>query len=57
MAKSEESNTRVTNKIHEALLDLSYQPKIGEDLVASAILTQIKSHYDAKVINPKGLLA
>ena len=34
LLKSEESNTRLTNKIHEALLDLSYHPKIGEDLVA-----------------------
>jgi hypothetical protein len=28
--KSEESHTRVTNKIHEALLDLSYIEQIGE---------------------------
>ncbi len=34
LLKSEESNTRLTNKIHEALLDLSYHPKIGEDLVS-----------------------
>ena len=32
LLKSEESNTRLTNKIHESLLDLSYQPKVGEDL-------------------------
>ena len=38
LLKSEESNTRLTNKIHETLLDLSYHPKIGEDLVALAIL-------------------
>jgi len=34
LLKSEESNTRLTNKIHEALLDLSYHPKIGEDIVS-----------------------
>ena len=34
LQKSEESNTRLTNKIHEALLDLSYHPKIGENIVA-----------------------
>lgn len=38
LLKSEESNTRLTNKIHETLLDLSYHPKIGEDLVALSIL-------------------
>ena len=38
LLKSEESNTRLTNKIHETLLDLSYHPKIGEDLTALAIL-------------------
>ena len=42
LLKSEESNTRLTNKIHEALLDLSYHPKIGEDIVSSAILERIE---------------
>ena len=42
LLKSEESNTRLTNKIHESLLDLSYHPKIGEDLVALAILQRIE---------------
>lgn len=42
LLKSEESNTRLTNKIHEALLDLSYHPKIGEDLVSQAILDRIE---------------
>ena len=41
LLKSEESNTRLTNKIHETLLDLSYHPKIGEDLVSQAILERI----------------
>ena len=45
LLKSEESNTRLTNKIHEALLDLSYHPKVGEDFVAAAILEQIELHY------------
>lgn len=39
--KSEESNTRLTNKIHETLLDLSYHAKIGSDLVSQAILDKI----------------
>jgi hypothetical protein len=47
----------VTKKIHEALLDLSYNPKIGEDLVAHSILQQIAQHYEHKAINFKGLLA
>jgi len=42
LTKSEESNTRITNKIHEALLDLSYHPQIGEDFVAGALLNQNK---------------
>ena len=41
LIKSEESNTRITNKIHEALLDLSHQPNIGEELVASELLACI----------------
>ena len=45
LRKSEESNTRLTNKIHEAILDLSYHPKIGENVAAQAILDQIKHHY------------
>lgn len=44
LLKSEESNTRLTNKIHETLLDLSYHPKIGEDLTALAILQRIEQH-------------
>lgn len=57
LQKSEESNTVVTKKIHEALLDLSYNPKVGEDLVAHSILQQIAQHYEHKAINFKGLLA
>jgi len=38
LVKSEESNTRITNKVHEALLDLSYHPKVGEDFVAKALI-------------------
>ena len=57
LLKSEESNTRLTNKIHEALLDLSYHPKIGEDLVSQAILDRIEEHYQSKTSNHKGLLA
>lgn len=45
LLKSEESNTRLTNKIHEALLDLSYHPKIGEDLASAAILERIEQHH------------
>ena len=57
LLKSEESNTRLTNKIHETLLDLSYHPKIGEDLVSAAILERIEQHYETKPTNSKGLLA
>jgi hypothetical protein len=45
LLKSEESNTRITNKVHEALLDLSYHPKIGEDFVAKVLIQQICQHY------------
>ena len=44
LLKSEESNTRLTNKIHEALLDLSYHPKAGENIVSAAILSRIEQH-------------
>ena len=38
LQKSEEGNTRITNKIHETLIDLSFNPKIGESLTSSFIL-------------------
>ena len=59
LLKSEESNTRVTNKIHETLLDLSYHAKIGEDLVSKAILVRIEMIYSSGSgkSNHKGLLA
>ena len=57
LLKSEEGNTRLTNKIHEALLDLSYHPKVGEDAVAHAILERIEEHQQSKQTNHKGLLA
>jgi hypothetical protein len=41
LQKSEEGNTRVTNKIHESLLDLSFNPEIGEALTSSFILQRI----------------
>ena len=41
LQKSEEGNTRITNKIHETLLDLSYNPEIGEALTSSFILQRI----------------
>ena len=56
--KSEESNTRLANKIHESLLDLSYHPKIGEDLVAEKIFRIIERHHkNPKSSSPKGLMA
>ena len=42
MLQSEQSNTRVTNKIHEALLDLSFQAQLGEEPVAGAALALIE---------------
>jgi hypothetical protein len=41
LQKSEEGNTRMTNKIHECLLDFSFHPKIGEAHVSSFILQRI----------------
>ena len=41
LQKSEEGNTRITNKIHESLLDLSFNPEIGEALTSSFILQRI----------------
>ena len=38
LQKSEEGNTRITNKIHETLLDLSFNPEIGEALASSFLL-------------------
>ena len=57
LLKSEESNTRLTNKIHETLLDLSYHSKIGEDLVSQAIVIRIDDHQKNNKGNHKGLLA
>lgn len=52
---SEQSNTRVTNKIHEALLDLAYQSHLGEDVVTNAVYEQIRRLTGGT--NHKGLLA
>lgn len=47
LQKSEEGNTRITNKIHESLLDLSFNPAIGEALTSSFILQRIQAHNRA----------
>lgn len=44
LLKSEESNTRLTNKIHEALLDLSYLEQVGENPLAQAVIDNIIKH-------------
>lgn len=44
LQRSEEGNTRLTNKIHECLLDYSFHPRIGEAHVSSYILQRISSH-------------
>ena len=44
LQRSEEGNTRLTNKIHECLLDFSFHPRIGEAHVASFILQRINQH-------------
>ena len=51
LLKSEESNTRLTNKIHETLLDLSYHSLVGEDLVAQAVLERIEQHHGTRTSN------
>ena len=50
LQKSEEGNTRITNKIHECLLDMSFNPEIGEAVIASFILQRIHSHNRANKI-------
>lgn len=47
LLKSEEGNTRITNKIHEILLDFSFHPGIGEVHVASFVLARLNSHNRA----------
>lgn len=38
------------------MLDMSYQPHLGEDLVAQAVFEQIRRHNQQNQ-NPKGLMA
>jgi hypothetical protein len=52
---SEQSNTRVTNKVHEAMLDLAYQTHLGEDIVTREVYEQIKRLTGGS--NHKALLA
>jgi len=47
----------VTNKIHEALLDLAYNSAIGDEPVATEVLWMIDKHNEAGIPNHKGLLA
>ena len=49
LQKSEEGNTRMTNKIHECLLDFSFHPEIGETHVSSFILQRIQAHNKASL--------
>lgn len=44
LQRSEEGNTRLTNKIHECLLDYCFHPRIGEFHVSSFILQRLNSH-------------
>lgn len=53
---SETSNTRVTNKIHEAMLDLSFQAQLGENFVTVAVYELVRKHY-VNNQNHKGLMA
>ena len=56
LLQSEHANTRVTNKIHEALLDMSYQTHIGEDFVGFTVLDLLSKHNQNSQ-NQKGLHA
>ena len=56
LMQSEHANTRVTNKIHEALLDMSYQTYIGEDFVGFSVLDLLSKHNQSGQ-NHKGLHA
>lgn len=47
LQKSEEGNTRITNKIHESLLDLSFNPQVGEAMTSAFILQRIQAHNRA----------
>ena len=49
LLRSEEGNTRLTNKIHECLLDYSFHPRIGEAHVSSFILQRINLHNKQSV--------
>lgn len=51
LLKGEEGNTRLTNKIHETLLDLSFHPKIGEAHASSFILQRIHTHNKSNKSN------
>jgi hypothetical protein len=47
LQKCEEGNTRITNKIHECLLDLSFNPQVGEAVTSAFILQRIQAHNRA----------
>lgn len=47
LQKSEEGNTRITNKIHESILDLSFNPGVGEAMTSAFILQRIQAHNRA----------
>jgi hypothetical protein len=50
---SESSNSRLTNKIHEALVDFAYQTHFGDDLVTAALFEQLR---DSQNSNYKGII-
>ena len=54
LLKSEEGS-RVTSKIHEALMDFSFHPVIGEKLVSSYLIERIQNLSVSAESNVKGL--
>jgi len=53
LRKSEEGNTRISNKAQEGLIDFSFHPMIGEGFVSAYLLSRLESHLETN--NTKGL--
>ena len=44
LVKSEDGNARSVSKVHEAVMDFSYHPGIGEGFAATYLISRIHNH-------------
>lgn len=49
LLKSEDGNARSVSKVHEAVMDFSYHPGIGEGFAATYLISRLQTHIKNNV--------